>query len=79
MTRQDDGTKAIDGQKPIGEQHAEKRKKGLECPACRFKIWSEDDHEPDCPNGDWSRQDVIDHIMKQSGKAGTADPPHEHR
>lgn len=64
MTKQDDGMPSIEGQKPIGEQ----RKKGLECPACRFKIWSEDDHEPDCPNGDWDRQDVIDHIMKEADR-----------
>lgn len=24
----------------------------------------ETDHEPECPNGDWDRQDVIDHIMR---------------
>lgn len=68
MTRQDDGTKAIDGQKPIGEQHQAKRKRGLECPACRLKIWSEGDHERDCPNGDWDRGDVMDHIMKEADR-----------
>jgi len=42
----------------------------LPCPACRLEIATEDDHEPDCPNGDWDRGDVIQHIMRQSAKEG---------
>jgi len=70
MTKTDNETKAIEGQKTIGEQHQEQRKQALECPACGFKIRTPEDHEPGCDNSDWSRQDVIDHIMKQSAKAG---------
>lgn len=40
--------------------------RGIECPACRFKIESECDHEPGCPNGNWDRDDVIEHIRKEA-------------
>lgn len=40
----------------------------LQCPACRLKIAESGDHEPQCPNGDWDRSDVIDHIKRESSK-----------
>lgn len=47
MTRQDDGTKAIDGQKPIGEQNAEKRSYG-ECGHCGRDVPCRK-HKTKCP------------------------------
>lgn len=38
----------------------------LECPACRYEIVTEYDHEPDCPNRSWDRDDVVDHIIKEA-------------
>lgn len=57
------------GQKTIDETHANERRamERLECPACRFKIHDESDHEPGCPNGDWDRDDVIEYIRKEAG------------
>ena len=38
----------------------------FECPACRYMIRDEFDHEPGCANSGWDNSDVIDHIKRQS-------------
>jgi len=44
----------------------ENGRESFECPACRYQIRDELDHEPGCANSDWDRDDIIDYIKKQS-------------